>query len=337
MRRRSCLDRAGAANDWAQGGEDVMTDLGRYILEEWAEEYREGRLGRREFLRRITVFAGGAAAGTALLATLGVTASSDEVRAAAASPAPPPALTAQPVVPPDDPSLDARMVSFPGTAPGPQTVFGYLAQPKGAGRLPAVTVIHENRGLVDHIKDVARRVAKLGYAALAVDLVSGAGGTDKLPDPAQASSILGQTPPEQLVAMASAGVRHAGSLPRARPDRLGVMGFCFGGAVTWRVATAVPELRAAMPFYGSNPPLEDVSKIRAAVLAFYGALDERVDAGIPAMREALDRATVVYDMVVEPNCGHAFFNNTASSYNASAAQDAWARLQTWFGRYLKTA
>lgn len=312
-----------------------MTDLGRYILEEWTEEYREGRLGRREFLRRVAVFAGSAAAATALVATLGIVASSDEVRAAAASPAPPAAPTASPVVPPDDPSLDARMVSFPGTAPGPQTVVGYLAQPKGTARLPGVVVIHENRGLVDHIKDVARRVAKLGYVAVAPDLVSGAGGTDKLTDSAQATSVLGQTPPEQLVAMASAGVRYAASLPGVRPDRLGIMGFCFGGAVTWRVATQVPELRAAIPFYGPNPPLEDVAKIRAAVLAFYGALDERVDAGIPAMREALDRAKVVYDMVVEPNAAHAFFNNTAPSYNAAAAQDAWTRLQSWFGRYLK--
>ncbi|HKX19892.1 MAG TPA: dienelactone hydrolase family protein [bacterium] len=311
-----------------------MTDLGRYILEEWAEEYREGRLGRREFLRRIAVFAGGAAGATALVATLGVVASSDEVRAAAASPAPPAAPTASPVVPPDDPSLDTRLVSFPGTPPGPQTVFGYLAQPKGAARVPGVVVIHENRGLVDHIKDVARRVAKLGYVALAPDLVSTAGGTDKLPDPAQASSILGQTPPDQLAGMGAAGVRYVASLPSARADRLGVMGFCFGGAVTWRVATQVPELHAAVPFYGPNPPLEDVPKIRAAVLAFYGALDERVDAGIPAMRAALDRAKVVYDMVVEPNASHAFFNNTGASYNAAAAQDAWAHLQTWFGRYL---
>ena len=312
-----------------------MTDLGRYILEEWAEEYREGRLGRREFLRRIAVFAGSAGAATAVAATLGVVASSDEVRAAAASPAPPAAPTASPVVPPDDPSLDTRMVSFPGAAPGPQTVLGYLAQPKGATRLPGVVVIHENRGLVDHIKDVARRVAKLGYVAIAPDLVSGAGGTDKLTDPAQATSVLGQTPPEQLVAMASAGVRYGASLPSVRPDRLGIMGFCFGGAVTWRVTTAVPELHAAVPFYGPNPPLEDVPKIRAAVLAFYGALDQRVDAGIPAMRAALDAAKVTYDMVIEPNSAHAFFNNTGASYNAAAAQDAWTRLQAWFGRYLK--
>jgi carboxymethylenebutenolidase len=312
-----------------------MTDLGRYILEEWAEEYREGRLGRREFLRRVAVFGGGAARGMALLATLGVAVSSDEVAAAAGTPAPRPVLAAAPVVAPDDPSLETRMISFPGDAPGPQTVIGYLAQPKGAARAPGVIVIHENRGLVDHTKDVARRVAKIGYVALAPDLVSGAGGTDKVADPAQVSALLGQATPEQLVSMPAAAARYLASVPAVRGDRIGAMGFCFGGSVTWRLATQVPALRAAIPFYGTNPPLENVPKIHAAVLAFYGALDTRVDAGIPAMREALDRAKVVYDMVIEPDAGHAFFNDTAPSYNAAAAQDAWVRLQTWFGRYLK--
>src|SRR5215469_11070577 len=148
-----------------------MTDLGRYILDEWVEEYREGSLGRREFLRRVVIFGGGAARGTALLATLGVAAASDEIAAAAGAPAPRLAQSGgAPAVPPDDPSLDTRMVSFPGAPPGPQTVFGYLAAPKGASRAPGVVVIHENRGLTDHFKDLARRLAKIGYVALAVVL-----------------------------------------------------------------------------------------------------------------------------------------------------------------------
>ncbi len=314
-----------------------MTDLGRYILEEWAEEYREGRLGRREFLRRVAIFGGGAVRGVALLATLGVSVSSDEVMAAAGAPAPRPVLAASPVLAPDDPSLETRMLSFPGSAPGPQTVVGYLAQPKGATRSPGVIVIHENRGLVDHTKDVARRLAMTGYVALAPDLVSGAGGTDKVTDPGQVSALLGQTAPEQLVSMPAAAARYLASLPAVRADRIGAMGFCFGGGVTWRLATQLPTLRAVIPFYGSNPPLEDVPKIRAAVLALYGALDARIDAGIPAMRDALGRAKVVHEIVVEPDAGHAFFNDTSPSYNAAAAQDAWTHLQGWFGRYLKAA
>jgi carboxymethylenebutenolidase len=294
-------------------------------------------LGRREFLRRVAIFGGGAARGVALLAALGVAVSSEEVVAAAGTPAPRPVVAAAPVVAPDDPSLETRMVSFPGTPPGPQTVFGYLAQPKTVSRAPGVVVIHENRGLVDHTKDVARRVAKIGYVALAPDLVSGEGGTDKVADPAQVSALLGQATPEQLVSMPAAAARYLASVPAVRADRIGAMGFCFGGAVTWRLATQVPSLKAVIPFYGTNPPLEDVPKIRAAVLALYGALDARVDAGIPAMRDALDRAKVVYDIVVEPDAGHAFFNDTSPCYNAAGAQDAWTRLQAWFGRYLRTA
>lgn len=313
-----------------------MTDLARYILEEWAEEFRDGRLARREFFRRITVFAGDAARGMTVLAALGIAASRDEVAAAAAAPPPRPVLAAAPMVPPDDPSLEARMVSFPGMAPGPQTVLGYLAQPKGASRAPAVVIIHENRGLLDHFRDVARRLAKAGYAALAPDLLSGAGGTDKITDSAEVSTRLAQTPPEQLVSMPTAAVRYLQSLPAVRADRIGAMGFCFGGGVTWRLVTQVPDLRAAAPFYGSNPPIDDVPKIRAAVLAFYGALDSRIDAGIPAIRDALDRAKIVYDIVVEPDAGHAFFNDTGANYNAAAAQDAWTRLQAWFRKYLQT-
>lgn len=314
-----------------------MTDLGRYILDEWVEEYREGRLGRRELLRRVVIFGGGALRGAALLGTLGVTAASDEIAAVAGAPAP---RVAQgggtPVVPPDDPSLDARTLSFPGAAPGPRTVFGYLAAPKGASRAPGVVVIHENRGLTDHFKDLSRRLAKIGYVALAADLASSAGGTDKITDPAQVSALLGQIPPEQLVAMPAAGVRYLASLPAVRADRIGAMGFCFGGGVTWRLATQVPDLRAVAPFYGSNPPLDDVPKIRAAVLAFYGATDSRIDAGIPAIRDALDRAKIVHEIVIEPDAGHAFFNDTNPTYVAAAAQDAWTRLQAWFGRYLRT-
>lgn len=314
-----------------------MTDLGRYILEEWAEDYREGRLARREFLRRAVIFGGGVARGTSVLAALGIVASADEVAAAAGGPAPPAAAAAAPVVSPDDPSLETRMVSYPGTPPGPRTVIGYLAQPKGASHAPGVVVIHENRGLVGHIQDVARRLAKIGYVALAPDLLSGAGGTDAFSDPAQIAATLGQIPPEQLVAMAAAGVRYFHSLPAVRADRVGAVGFCFGGGVTWRLATVVPDLRAAAPFYGVNPPLGDVPNIRAAVLALYGALDTRVDAGIPALRSAMDAAKVAYEIVVESGAGHAFFNDTAPGYRAEAAQDAWMRLQAWFGRYLRSA
>lgn len=309
-----------------------MTDLGRYIVEEWAEDYREGRLGRRELLRRIAIFAGGAIVGARLLDSLGVAASADEVAAAATGPIPAVVRALAPMVPPDDPTVEGRMVTFPaGSAP----VIGYLAQPKSGGPAPGVVITHENRGLTDHFKDVARRFAKAGYVAVAPDLASLAGGTARFSDAAEVSALLGKTPPDQLVAMPNAAVRYLQTLPSVLRDRVGAIGFCFGGGVTWRLATQNADLKAAAPFYGTNPPLEDVPRIRAAILAIYGALDQRIDAGIPAIRTAMEQARIVHEIVVYDGANHAFFNDTGGSYNAQAAQGAWARVTTWFSRYLK--
>ncbi len=318
-------------------GGAAVTDLGRYLIEEWAQEYREGLLARRELLRRIALFAGGAALGAQMLHTLGVAASAVEVAEAAsalpgagASGASPRGAFA-PVVPPDDAGLDARMLTVPmGAAP----VIGYLVQPRGVGRAPGVLVIHENRGLVDHIKDVARRFAKAGYLALAPDLASPAGGTERFSDPAEVTAVLGRTPPDQLVAMLEAAVRYLQRLPAVQGQRVGAIGFCFGGGLAWRLATQEADLAAVAPFYGVNPSLADVPRIRAAILAIYGALDQRIDAGIPAIRQALEQARIVHEIVVYPGANHAFFNDTGPNYNAQAAQDAWGRVIAWFQKYL---
>jgi carboxymethylenebutenolidase len=311
-----------------------VSDLQRYIVEEWAEEYRDGRLHRREFLRRTILLAGGAALAAPILHSLGVSASPVEIADAAS--APPPATAQAPgiTVPPNDPTIaSAGMVSF---ASGAVAVQAYLAQPKVSGAVPGIVVIHENRGLLEHFKDVCRRFAKVGYAALAVDLASAEGGTAKFTDSAQVTAILGRTPPQQLVAMLNAGVRYLQGQNSVRRDRIGAMGFCFGGGMTWRLATANAELKAAAPFYGSNPPLDDVAKIKAAVLAVYGALDERINAGIPAVREAMQKAGVVHEIVIYPNAAHAFFNDTGASYNAAAAREAWTKALGWFDKYLKS-
>jgi carboxymethylenebutenolidase len=311
-----------------------VSDLQRYIVEEWAEDYHKGRLDRRELLRRMALMAGSAALAVPMLESLGLAAAPSEVEQAASGPA---VLTAQAsgvTVPPTDPSLEAAMVTFPGAS---GQVIGYLAQPRGGGPHPAVLVIHENRGLLEHFKDIARRLAKAGYAALAIDLASHQGGTEKFADLAQVTAILGQTPPEQHVTTLNAGVRHLQGLSSVRRDRVGAMGFCFGGGMTWRLATQNADLRAAVPFYGSNPPMADVSKIRAAVLAIYGALDGRINAGIPQVRDAMQAARVVHEIVIYPNADHGFFNDTSRRYNRDAATAAWQRLLDWFQRYLKAA
>lgn len=308
-----------------------MTDLERYILDEWTEDYRVGRLVRREFLRRIAVFSGGAAAGLAVLAHRGVAASALEIAEAAAGPVPAAAQGAGVTVAPDDPAIETRSVSFPS---GGTTTLAYLALPRNKPKAPGVSVVHENRGLLEHNKDVTRRLAKAGYAALAVDLASPGGGTDRFQDSAQVSGLIGRTPPDELVAMLNAGVGYLQGLPAVRPDRQGTVGFCFGGGMVWRLATRNPALRAAVPFYGPNPPLEDVPKIRAAVLAFYGSLDTFVNPGIAAIRQALDQAKVTYEMHTYGGAYHGFFNDTAERYNPEAAKDAWARTLAWFARWL---
>ena len=308
-----------------------MTDLERYILDEWTDEYRSGRLARREFLRRVVVLSGGTAMGLALLTGHGFAASAEEIAQAAAAPAPLRAQATGVTIPPDDPAIEAKMVSVagPGTA-----VLAYLAAPRNVPKASGVVVVHENRGLLEHHKDVCRRLAKAGYAGLAVDLVSPQGGTDKFTDSAQVSAYLARTPPAQHVELLNAGVRYLQGLPAVRAERIGVMGFCFGGGMTWRLATQNADLRAAVPFYGPNPPLDDVPKIRAAVLALYGSLDTFVNPGIAAMKNALDKAKVTYEMHIYEGARHAFFNDTGNAYNAAAAKDAWPRTLAWFGRWL---
>ncbi len=309
-----------------------MSDMQRYIVEEWAEDFRAGRLPRREFLRRTALMAGGTALALPLLRSLGVAASIDEVSAASAQPTSSVAQAQGVTVPPNDPDLSAEMVSF---ASGGVPVQAYFSRPKGAGPFPAVVVIHENRGLLEHFKDVTRRLAKLGYAGLAVDLASPEGGTAKFSDPAEVSAILGRTPADQMAGMLNAGVRWLQGLTFIRRDRVGAMGYCFGGGMTWRLATQNADLRAAAPYYGSNPPIEDVAKIKAAMLAIYGEQDTRINAGIPAVRDAMAKAKVVHEIVIYPGADHAFFNDTGARYNAAAARGAWERTTAWFQRYLK--
>ncbi len=234
-------------------------------------------------------------------------------------------------VSPDDPSIVAGALAYPGQG---ADILAYLACPAGQGAYPGVLICHENRGLTDHFKDVARRFAKAGYVALAVDVLSREGGMDGLADPAQIPKLLSVMPKEQIVQDFRDGLRYLQARPEVRADRIGMVGFCFGGGITWRCATQFPELRAAVPFYGPNPPLEDVPHIQAAVLAIYGENDARINAGIDAIAEAMAANGKVLDKIIYPSAEHAFFNDTGQRYLPTAAADAWSRLLGWFGRYL---
>jgi carboxymethylenebutenolidase len=201
-------------------------------------------------------------------------------------------------------------------------------------RRPAVLVCHENRGLTEHIKDVTRRLAESGYVAMAVDLLSRIGGTNAVSDPAEVPGILGNTPAEQLVSDFVSAWRWLQAQPYVLTDGVGMVGFCFGGGVTWRVAIGLPDVRAAVPFYGPHPDPAEVGAIQAAVLAIYAGNDQRINQSIPAVEEAMRAVGKVYEKVIYPGVDHAFHNDTGPRYNAGAATDAWARTLDWLNRYL---
>ncbi len=235
-------------------------------------------------------------------------------------------------VPADDPDLEARDIIFPGDG---LELVGYLARPAGDGPFPAILVCHENRGLTDHIKDVTRRVAKAGYVGLAVDLLSSQGGTAKVTDAAQIPGVLSSTSPDEMAGYFLSGITYLQTQPFVSKDQLGMTGFCFGGGMTWLVATKASQLKAAVPFYGPNPPIEAVPNIRAVVLAIYGGNDDRINAGIPAIEAAMQQNGKVFEKMIYPGANHAFHNDTGRNYKPDAAVDAWARTLAWFGKYVK--
>lgn len=224
------------------------------------------------------------------------------------------------------------MVEFPGEG---ATLMGYLARPVGDGPFPIILVCHENRGLTEHIKDVTRRVAKAGYVGMAVDLLSRQGGTASITDQAQIQGALGQAPEGQPVQDFQSGLRYVQGQPYADKAKVGMTGFCYGGGVTWRMATKTPELRAAVPFYGPAPAVADVPGIQAAVLAIYGGQDERINAGIPEIEAAMQQNNKTFQKQIYDGANHAFHNDTGRNYNPEVAKDAWAKTLAWFEQYVK--
>jgi carboxymethylenebutenolidase len=221
-------------------------------------------------------------------------------------------------------------VLFPGEG---ATLLGYLARPSGSGKHPVILVCHENRGLTEHIKDVVRRLSKAGYVALAVDLLSRVGGSAKFSQE-EVPGQLGNMDPDQFAADFKSGYQYIQGQTFAQAERLGMVGFCFGGGVTWLMATRMPELKAAVPFYGPHPLLAAVPHIQAAVLGIYGALDQRINAGIPEIEEAMKANHKIFEKRIYPNADHAFHNDTSPRYHPEAALDAWQRTLEWFGKYV---
>ncbi len=210
---------------------------------------------------------------------------------------------------------------------------GYIARPKKEAKYPTVVIIHENRGLNPHIEDVARRAAKAGYLALAPDALSLLGGTPPNEDDARA--LFQKLDSNQNTTNFAKAFAY---LPTRKDSngKMGCVGFCWGGAMANQLAVHVPELKAAVAFYGRQADAVDVPKIKAALQLHYGSLDERINAGIPAFEAALKENKINYELYMYEGVNHAFHNDTsAARYNEAAAKLAWQRTLDFWGKYLK--
>jgi carboxymethylenebutenolidase len=276
------------------------------------DDFTHRHLDRRLFLEQATRLVGSAAAALAALSLLQSNRALGQI------------------VAPSDPRVTTTTITFPGST-GP--VKAYAARPAGAAKLPGIVVIHENRGLMPHIQDVARRVALAGYVALAPDLMSASGGT---PDDEEKARV--EFAKVDLAVARNDAVAAIAYL-KSRPDatgRIGVVGFCWGGGMVNYLATAVPDLGAGVVYYGRTPPREDVAKIKAPLLLHYAGLDEALTSTVPAYEQALKDAGKSYTLYVYPGVNHAFNNDTgAARYDKAAATLAWERTIAFFDKTLK--
>jgi carboxymethylenebutenolidase len=280
------------------------------------DAYVHGDIDRRGFLDRAAKFAVGGVTAAGLLASLS------------------PDFAIAQVVPQGDPRITTQRVSF--TSPsGYGTVNAYVAKPAQAtGRLPGVLVVHENRGLNPHIEDIARRLAVDGYLAFAPDALTPLGGYPGDEDKARALfAQLDQSKTRQDFLAAAGALKN-------RPDctgRIGVVGFCYGGGVAHMLSTQLPDLAAAVPFYGNHPPAEDAAKVKAPLLIHFAGVDERINAAWPAYEAALRAAGVRYTAHEYPATQHGFNNDTTPRFDANAAQLAWERTLGFFKLHLQAS
>jgi carboxymethylenebutenolidase len=322
-----------------------LTEMQIYIGREMIDEYRAGQINRRTLLKRLTMICGGALGGSSLLSACGDGENAQMILDAAPSgpdagaPAPDaaPASDARPPaalsVATGDPAIEASKVQYDST--GGAKITGYLARPRAAGSYPGVVVIHENRGLNDHIRDVARRLAKANFIALAPDLTSRGGTTETL-NPDAARTFLGMAVVDDLVADLNAGAEFLSTQSGVSPtDRLGVTGFCFGGGYTYRLTATSPKIAAAASYYGpiQQALIDQLKATNAAVLIHHAETDNNVNSTTDALIAALAGKT--HKLITHPGTLHAFNNDTGANYNETAAVAAWTETLAWFNTHLR--
>lgn len=271
--------------------------------------YRCGALNRRDFIRKLGLLTGGSVAAVALVSVPEGSEAAAKVK---------------------DPEVIGEFVHYPGAV---GDMKAYLARPARGRKFPAVIVIHENRGLVPHIQEVTRRMAKEGFLSLAPDALSPVGGTPE--DVSNVGELFRKLVPEETTRNFVAAVKYLESHP-ASNGKVGCTGFCWGGAMTNQVAVHAPSLDAAVPYYGSQPAKEDVARIKAPLMAHYAENDERINAGIEKFEQALKENNLEYQIFIYPGTGHGFNNDTnPGRFNAEAAKLAWERSVAFFREKLK--
>ncbi|EHK0948067.1 YghX family hydrolase [Citrobacter farmeri] len=282
-------------------------------LLDYYDYYAHGKISKREFLNLAAKYAVGGVTALALFNML----------------KPNYALAEQ--VKFTDPDILPEYIHYPSPN-GHGNVRGYLVKPANAtGNVPAVVVVHENRGLNPYIEDVARRVAKAGYIALAPDGLSSVGG---YPGNDEEGKVLQQkVDPMKLMNDFFAAVEFMKQHPDAS-GKVGITGFCYGGGVSNAAAVAYPELACAVPFYGRQPAAADVPKIKAPILLHYAELDKNINEGWPAYEAALKENNKVYEAYIYPGVNHGFHNDSTPRYDQAAADLAWQRTLAWFDKYL---
>lgn len=273
-------------------------------VNELYDEYRNGNVSRREFMKKLALVTGGTAAAVVILPGC----NGASARAAGKNPL----------------NVVGEFITYPGAS---GDIRAWISIPEGKEKYPGVIVIHENRGLVPHIRDVNNRMAMEGFVALAPDALSPLGGTPE--DQDKGREMIGQLDREETIKNFVAAVKYLETHPRTS-GKVGCTGFCWGGAMTNQVAVNSPDLDAAVPYYGSTPASEDVPRIKAKVMAHYAGDDERINSGISAFEEALKKAGIEYQIFIYEGAQHAFNNDTSERYNKEAADLAWKRTTDFF-------
>lgn len=287
------------------------------VLEYLIESYRAGTITRREFMQKALLITGSLAVAQASLYSFGL----------------PSAYGAQ--VDPDDPALTSADVKFASTDGA--VIGSYLTSPKGDVARPAVMVIHAWDGINDHTRDVARRLAKAGYVALAPDLLSREGGTSSFASREAAIAAGRKLDNEMIVRDLNGGINYLKGHRFVGANKIGVIGFCWGGGKALLFTTRSKDLAASVIYYGTNPSkLEDVKNITAPVLGHYGEEDERITSEVPKLDEAMKRYGKSFAYKVYPGAPHGFNSDTSpQNYREDAAKEAWARTLEFFKKHLQ--